>query len=149
MKRSSIFLAIALILSGCSQPTTNREQGALTGGLLGGLLGTQFGSGSGKTAAIVGGAAIGAMIGSNIGEKLDEANRHQLSKALATLPAKHSHSWVDHHTGYQYTVTPMKSFHRGATLCRRYRVSVIVNGRVRHASGRACQHSQHDWHIVE
>lgn len=148
-KLTLLTTALSLLVSGCSKPMTNREQGALTGGLLGGLLGTQIGSGSGKNAAIIGGSVVGAMIGANMADRLDETNRHQLSKALTTLPANRSHSWVDHSTGYQYTITPIKSFHRGATLCRRYRVSVIINGRVRHAVGRACQHNTHDWYIVE
>lgn len=149
MKKLSCLLAIAVVISGCSQPTSNSERGALTGGLLGGLLGTQIGSGSGRSAAIIGGSVIGSMIGANMGEKLDEANRHQLSKALTSLPVNHSHSWVDHASGYQYTITPIKSFHRGASLCRRYRVSVIINGTVKHAIGRACQHNTHDWYVVD
>jgi len=148
-KLTLVTITLSLLVAGCSKPMTNREQGALTGGLLGGLLGTQIGSGSGKNAAIIGGSVVGAMIGANMADRLDETNQHQLSKALTTLPANRSHSWVDHATGYQYTITPIKSFHRGATLCRRYRVSVTINGHVRHAVGRACQRNTHDWYIVE
>ena len=149
MKKLSGALALAMLLTSCSQPMTNRERGAVTGGILGGLLGTQIGSGSGRTAAILGGSVIGAMVGASMADSLDENNRHELSRALATLPAHRSHSWVDHSSGYHYTITPIKSFHRGATLCRRYNASVIINGQVRHAVGRACQHSTNNWYIVD
>jgi len=149
MRKLAGILAATLLLASCSQPMTNREQGAVTGGILGGLLGTQVGSGSGRTAAIFGGSIIGAMVGASMSDNLDEANKHQMSQALSTLPANRSHSWVDHSSGYHYTITPVKTFHRGATLCRRYRVSVMINGRVRHAVGRACQHSTNNWYIVD
>lgn len=149
LKKISLAMAAIISLTACNQQMSNKEQGAITGGLLGGLLGTQIGKGSGRTAGFIGGTIIGAMIGSNVGERIDEANRKELSKALATLPVNRSHSWIDARYGYQYSVTPIKSFHRGATLCRRYRVSVLINGQVRTAVGRACQHNTNDWHIVD
>lgn len=70
-------LAVALALSACSQPLSNREQGALIGGGAGAAGGALIGgiTGAPGTGALVGGAA-GAIGGALAGDEKDRRRRN-------------------------------------------------------------------------
>lgn len=69
-------LALTLTLGACSQPLSNREQGALIGGGVGAAGGALIGSAAGApgTGALIGGAA-GAVGGALVGDERDRRNR--------------------------------------------------------------------------
>ena len=141
-------IGVVLGLSGCGQPVSNQQVGAVTGGILGGMVGSRL-SDSNKTATTIGGALLGSMVGAQIGRDADIQQQQAFSHALGTLRLNHTQSWQDHHTGYQYTITPTRTFHRGKRLCRRYKTSILIDGKLRHAEGRACRDAHGIWHIVD
>ena len=136
-------------LIGCANMGSNQQVGSVTGGIVGGLLGSNIGGGHGRTAAIIGGSIIGSMIGGNVGESMDQANRIKVAHALETTRLNHSRSWVDAHTGYRYTVVPIKTYHAHGRLCRHYKTSILVNGNLETAKGKACKDEHGDWVIVK
>ena len=139
---------IAMVgLNGCANMGENQQAGSLTGGIIGGLLGSGMGSRSGRTAAIIGGSVVGSMIGNNIGYEMDQANRIRVARALETTRLNHSRSWVDSHTGYKYTVKPTRTFHQGGSVCREYDTSIIIDGQLQQAKGRACRDANENWVI--
>ena len=140
-------LFIGLQLIGCSNLGQNQQVGSITGGVVGGLLGSQIGGGSGRTAAIIGGSIIGSMIGGNVGYEMDQANRMRVAHALENTRLHHSRTWVDDNTGYRYTVVPNKTYHSHGNLCRSYTTSILVNGEVKQAKGKACRNKSGDWII--
>ncbi len=147
--RPTAVLAITVLgLVGCGQPMTNQQMGTVTGGVIGGVIGSRL-SDSNKTATTIGGALIGSMVGAHIGRQADIEAQQEFSHALGTLPLKHTQSWRDQGTGYQYTITPTRTFHRGKHLCRRYKTSVLIDGKLTHAEGRACRDANGVWHIVD
>ena len=66
MRKITLVLLSALILSGCSTIDSNQvtDNGAVTGGILGGLLGGGLGTAIGST---MGHAGTGALIGAGVG----------------------------------------------------------------------------------
>lgn len=144
-----VFLGFTLLLqcSGCANLGDQQQTGALTGGILGGLLGSQLGHGHGRTAAVIGGSVVGSLIGSSLGKDMDEMNRMRFARALETTPVHHTRSWEDRRTGYHYTVQPLKTYHKKGRLCRRYSSSVLIDGRLQTAKGRACRNAHGHWVI--
>jgi len=71
-------LAIAFTLGACSQPLSNREQGALIGGGAGAAGGALIGgiTGAPGTGALIGGAA-GAVGGAFVGDEKDRRERNR------------------------------------------------------------------------
>jgi outer membrane protein with glycine zipper len=69
-------LALAFTLGACSQPLSNREQGALIGGGAGAAGGALIGgiTGAPGTGALIGGAA-GAVGGAFVGDEKDRRER--------------------------------------------------------------------------
>ena len=145
---TAVWCLVTFGLVGCGQPLSNQQVGSVTGGVIGGMIGSRL-SNSNKTATTIGGALIGSMVGAHIGRQADIEAQQEFSHALGTLPLKHTQSWRDQSTGYQYTITPTRTFHRGKRLCRRYKTSVLIDGKLTHAEGRACRDTNGVWHIVD
>jgi hypothetical protein len=72
LRSSAAVFTCLLVLGGCSQPLSNREQGALIGGGAGAAGGALVGgiTGAPGTGALVGGAA-GALGGALVGDQKD------------------------------------------------------------------------------
>ena len=95
----------------------------------------------------MGGAVLGSLIGSSLGKNADDLNQMRLSRALDTTPLHHTRSWVDPNTGYQYTVRPMRRYHHHGHVCRRYKTSVMIDGRLQTATGQACRDARGHWQV--
>lgn len=145
----SVFLGSGL--SGCAQ-MTKQDTGALTGGLVGGLVGSRFGSGSGQLFATLGGAAVGAYLGNSIGKMMDDVDRLKMSKALEQTQTGQSTAWKNPDTGYQYRVTPTKTYTykgRGSSQpCREYTTTVTIGGKKQIMYGKACRKADGSWKQV-
>ncbi|MBM93767.1 MAG: hypothetical protein CMF51_03355 [Legionellales bacterium] len=149
MKLSKMMLSALLVfqLSGCANLGDQQQSGAIVGGVLGGLLGSQFGKGSGRTAMAIGGSVVGGLIGTSLGKDMDEMNRMRFARALETTPLERTRSWVDTRTQYRYSVKPLKTYHHQQRLCRKYQSSVLIEGRLHTAQGRACRNAAGHWVI--
>jgi surface antigen len=146
-------LAMLIVLpamTGC-ETTTHAQQGEVIGGVLGGVLGSQVGEGSGQTAAIIIGTMAGAMIGRQVGQTMDDVDRMKTAQALNNNRTGQPTTWTNPDTGYEYTVTPTRTFEEppGAP-CREFQLDATVGGEPgQEVYGTACLQPDGSWKIVQ
>lgn len=137
----------ACFLIGCAT-TTHEQQGEVIGGVIGGILGSQVGDGSGQTAAIIIGTIVGSMIGRHVGESMDDTDRMMTARALNDNRTNQSATWVNPDTGYQYTVTPTRTYEESSGPCREFRLDATVGGQTdQDVYGTACLQADGSWLI--
>jgi surface antigen len=137
-------------MTGC-ETTTHAQQGEVIGGVLGGVLGSQVGEGSGQTAAIIIGTMAGAMIGRQVGQTMDDVDRMKTAQALNNNRTGQPTTWTNPDTGYEYTVTPTRTFEEppGAP-CREFQLDATVGGEPgQEVYGTACLQPDGSWKIVQ
>jgi surface antigen len=140
-------MASILLLASC-ETMTHGDQGEIIGGVVGGVLGSQIGDGSGRTAAIIIGTLAGAMIGRQIGENMDEVDRMKTARALNDSKTGTSTTWVNPDTGYEYTVTPTRTYEASGGPCREFRLDAEVgNSPNEEVYGNACLQADGSWLI--
>lgn len=139
-------LGLSLSLSGCGE-NPNAKGGTLIGAVAGGLIGSRFGSGGGQAAAIIAGAAVGGYVGNRIGTYMDRQDQINYQNAVSNTPVGSEANWTNQRTHATYTVRPIKQYHSSGRICRRYKTSVVINGKLRTAYGRACKDAQGRWRI--
>ena len=137
----------APLLPGC-ETTTHAQQGEVIGGVVGGVLGAQVGEGSGKTAAIIIGTLAGSMIGRHIGESMDETDRMKTANSLNNARTGQPTTWVNPDTGYEYTMTPTKTYDAGTGPCREYTMDATIGGQTEQIYGTACRQPDGAWKVV-
>lgn len=138
-------LLSAFLFNAC-ETTTHAQQGEVMGGVLGGVLGAQVGEGRGRTAAIIVGTIAGAMIGRHIGESMDDTDRIKTATALNDSRTGQATSWVNPDTGYQYTVTPTRTFETSSGPCREFQLDATVGGKTNEdLYGTACLQADGSW----
>ena len=142
MRRVCWVIIASFLLSACDQ-LSNQEIGRLSGTVIGAVMGSTVGKGSGRAAAVVGGALIGGQIGEQLGIELDEANSLRMMHALDHTPLQQSHSWSTQ--GTYYTLTPKSESHQAGRVCRRYSMSVLMEGELKTVQGRACKDASGHW----
>ncbi len=140
----STFISLAL-LTGCDTAPSKRDTGAVIGGVAGGVLGSQVGGGKGRTAAIIGGTLLGAMIGGNIGQQMDENDRYRAQQTLETMPDNRTTAWRNPNTGYEYAVTPTRTYESSGTHCREYATEALIGGKRETVYGTACRQPDGTW----
>lgn len=148
VNRSQLLLvaSVALILFAGCETMTQAEQGEVIGGVIGGVVGAQIGDGSGQTAAIIIGTLAGAMIGRHLGETMDDVDRMRTARTLNDSRTGQSTSWVNPDTGYEYTVTPTKTFERSGGPCREFSLNATVGGQPdQELFGTACLQADGSW----
>ena len=140
-------LASIVLLASC-ETMTHGDEGEIIGGVVGGVLGSQIGDGSGRTAAIIIGTLAGAMIGRQIGENMDEVDRMKTARALNDSKTGMSTTWVNPDTGYEYTVTPTRTYEAAGGPCREFRLDAEVgNSPNEEVYGNACLQADGSWLI--
>jgi surface antigen len=118
------------------------------GGVLGGVLGSQVGKGTGRTAAIIAGTLIGAAIGGNVGRSMDDTDRLKTAQTLETVRTGVPSTWQNPDTGYQYAVTPTRTYETAGTPCREYMIDAIIGGKREKVYGTACRQADGSWKVV-
>ena len=137
----------APLLPSC-ETTTHAQQGEVIGGVVGGVLGSQVGEGSGKTAAIIIGTLAGSMIGRHIGESMDETDRMKTANSLNNARTGQPTTWVNPDTGYEYTVTPTRTYEDAGGPCREFQLDATVGDEPnQEVHGTACLQSDGSWLI--
>ena len=140
-------LASVGLLASC-ETMTHGDQGEIIGGVVGGVLGSQVGDGSGRTAAIIIGTLAGAMIGRQIGENMDDVDRMKTAQALNDSRTGTSTTWVNPDTGYEYTVTPTRTYEASGGPCREFRLDAEVGSSPNEeVYGTACLQADGSWLI--
>jgi surface antigen len=144
---TSLVLIATVAAAGCATPPTNEQAGTVVGGVLGGALGSQVGGGTGRTVAIVAGTLIGAMIGSQVGRHMDDTDRMRAAQALEYNQTNQPSSWRNPDSGYEYTVTPTRSYESADGPCREYTTEAIIDGRPETVYGTACREPDGSWRV--
>ncbi len=148
--RFYLVLASATILTlsaGC-ETMSQAEQGEVIGGVIGGVVGAQVGDGSGQTAAIIIGTLAGAMIGRHLGESMDDVDRMKTARTLNESRTGQSTTWVNPDTGYEYTVTPTRTYDQSGGPCREFSLDATVGGQPdQEVFGNACLQADGSWLI--
>ena len=144
-----LLLAGAITLAIGTTACTNEQTGQVVGGILGGLAGSQVGSGSGQNVATAVGAIAGVMIGGSVGRSMDETDRLKASHSLEYNRTHESTHWRNPDSGYEYTMTPTRTWQSGnGQYCREYTTDVVVGGRRESAYGTACRQPDGSWKVV-
>lgn len=144
------YLAIALLagiiaLAGCANQGTQEQTGMIVGGALGGLLGSQVGRGHGRIAATIIGTLAGAAIGGSIGRSMDDTDRLKTAATLEDVRTGVPSTWRNPDTGYEYTVTPTKTYESASGPCREYTVDAVIGGKKEKVYGTACRQPDGSW----
>lgn len=147
-------LAGVLAVTGCVQDPDHPKQqaGTVIGGVAGALLGSQFGGGTGRLVGVGVGAVLGALVGSEIGKSMDQSDRdhYQLAaQRAASAPINQPIQWNNPDNGHSGTVTAINDGRdQAGEYCRKYRSTVVIDGRSQDAYGTACQQPDGTWKIV-
>ena len=136
MKKISCILLASLAIAGC----TDQQVGTVAGSVVGGVIGKELG-GRNNTAAIIAGSIIGGHIGGQIGKSMGNHSRQNMANTLESGRSNNRSTWVDPDTGYTYSMVPKKSYHSNHKVCRRFTMSVNMNGRYENTHGVACRHN--------
>ena len=150
-KRSGLvlFAMTLLVAGGCETTPTKQDQGVVIGAIVGGILGHQVGGGSGQTVATIVGTVAGAAIGGSIGRSMDETDRLKTAHALETVRTDVPTQWVNPDTGYEYTVTPTRTYDEGTGPCREYTVDAVIGGETQQIYGTACRQADGSWKVID
>lgn len=141
-----LIVTTCTVLSGCGEHG-NEIGGTLIGAGAGGLLGSRFGHGSGKVLAGLAGAAIGGFVGNRVGNYMDRQDQMYYRRAITQTPMGDEATWHNRKTDATYTVRPVKQYRKDGRVCRRYRTTILINGKKEMAYGVACKDSQGRWRI--
>ncbi len=134
-----------VLLIGC-ETMTHGEEGAVIGSVVGGVVGAQVGDGSGQTAAIILGTIAGSMIGRHIGESMDDTDRMMTARTLNDNRTNESATWINPDTGYEYAVTPTKTYDQSGRPCREFALNATVGGQENQdVYGTACLQADGSW----
>lgn len=140
----------ALTLSGCADYGQREQTGMVIGGALGGLLGSQAVNtrhDQWRTAAIIVGSLAGAAIGGSIGRSMDDVDRMKTGQTLEAVRTGVTSRWRNPDTGYQYSVTPTKTFETAAGPCREYTINALIGGKQEVVYGTACRQADGSWKV--
>jgi surface antigen len=143
-----LVLTAAAFLAACSTAPSKQDQGVLIGAIAGGILGHQVGGGSGQVLATMFGTVAGAMIGGSIGRSMDETDQMKAAMALENVQTGVQTSWVNPDTGYEYVMTPTRTYDSGTGPCREYTMDAIIGGRTEQIYGTACRQPDGSWQVV-
>lgn len=147
-KLKPLVLFLALGVAGCQTVPSQQDQGMIIGAIAGGVLGSQVGGGSGRVLATIVGTAAGAAIGGSIGRHMDDMDRMHSSATLETVQTGVSSSWVNPDTGYEYVMTPTRTYDSGTGPCREYTLDASIGGNTEQIYGTACRQADGSWLIV-
>ena len=145
--RTTVVSFLIISLFACA--TTREEAGALSGAAVGAVVGSTVGKGSGRALAIWLGAVVGAQIGSTIGRYMDDQDRMRTAQILETNRTTVASSWHNPDTGYDYTVTPTKTYETGQGPCREFTVDAMIGGKVQQVYGTACRQADGSWKVIK
>lgn len=150
-KLSACLLGAAVTLlsvTGC-ETTTRQDQGAVIGGVVGAAVGSTVGGGHGREAAMIVGAITGTMVGSTIGQYMDRQDRTYVASTLEYNRVGETTAWRNPDTGYNYDVTPTRTYASAEGPCREFTMDGYVGGKKEQVYGTACRQPDGSWRIVK
>lgn len=141
---SSFFiLVISSTLAGCatqadtSFDAANRAQGGLIGSAT---------SAPKSWSGVLGSELVGGLVGNQIGQYMDKDDAQRAEIIYTSAQGKGR--WVNHETGYLYTIKPVKEFKKAGLSCRVYKTRAIIGDRRRTVYGTACKQINGHWQLA-
>lgn len=107
---------------------------------------SRFGGGPPAGGMLTGSIADSAL-GSVAARAMDDSDRRRAAAILESLPDGQSSVWRNHETGDRFVFTPLRSFARGGTRCRDFRLEVTVGARFDGIGASACLQADGDWRM--
>ena len=145
----AMIVAGVFVVSGCATTGPSEGAGMVIGGIIGGVLGHQVGDGSGQAVATVVGTLIGASVGGAVGRSMDEVDRMRMNASLETVRTGVTTTWSNPDSGYDYAVTPTRTWETDEGPCREYTMEAEIGGRTEQIYGTACRQPDGSWRIVD
>jgi surface antigen len=137
-------LLASFLLSSCMMANKG-QTGAAGGAALGALGGQAIGN---NTESTLLGAAIGGVLGYIIGNEMDKYDRQMLNRAYESTPVGETTSWVNPDHGYQYQVTPKKTYQGPNNQpCREAEIIAFIDGRRESTYTTACRDMNGRWQL--
>jgi surface antigen len=141
---SSFFtLVVSSILVGCSTQadttfdSANRAQGGLIGAAT---------SAPKSWSGVLGSELVGGLVGNQLGQYMDKDDAQRAE--IIYTSAKGKGRWVNHETGYIYTIKPVKEFKKAGLSCRVYKTRASIGDRRRTVYGTACKQINGHWQLA-
>ena len=144
----SSILSVSLITA-CATGGPQEQSGSVVGGVVGAAVGSTIGKGDGRTAAIILGTLTGSMIGANVGRYMDQQDRVHTAETLEYNRTGQTSEWKNPDTGYDYSVTPTRTYESAQGPCREFTMDAMVGGRMQQVYGTACRQADGSWKIVK
>lgn len=131
---------------GISSGQCNRAAvGTVVGGIVGGVIGHNLLHTRDKNLATVAGVLIGAVVGNRIGRNMDNADVNCTNQILERAPDGQVVRWKNPDSGYQYSITPYKTYKRAdGRYCRDY-IAVVRRDKVSKYREVACRTEKGIW----
>lgn len=156
----SLVLAVVLAATGCATQGPREQSGMVIGAVAGGLLGAAISDGTHhhgryyyhdgdgvSAAAVLIGALAGAAIGGSIGRYMDETDRLYAGNALENVRTGVPSTWRNPDTGYEYEITPTRTYDTASGPCREYTLEAMIGGKAETVYGTACRQPDGSWEI--
>lgn len=131
---------------GISSGRCNRQVvGTVVGGIVGGVIGHNVIHSRDKNLGTAAGVIIGAIVGNQIGRNMDNADANCTNQVLERASDGQVVRWKNPDTGYQYAVTPYKTYQReDGRYCRDY-TTVVKSSKTSQYRQTACRSDQGVW----
>lgn len=152
-------LSLSLLTAACSGTEGEKQTAQVFGGvfglILGHMVGNTVGSGSGQQVAQGVGAIIGVFVGRELAKRLTESDVDLFGDAvddsLENDETGGQTGWENPDSGNSGTVSPTSDTYETVAnaQCRDFESTIVVDGEVETANGRACRQDDGYWQIVQ
>ena len=89
----------------------------------------------------------GAAIGGSVGRSMDETDRLKAASTLETVRTGVPSEWTNPDTGYEYTMTPTRTYQTSEGPCREYTMDATIGGNTEQIHGTACRQADGSWKV--
>ena len=154
-----VVLVLSLMTSACASTEGEKQLTEVAGGIigfvLGHLVGSTIGSGSGQQVAQGIGSLTSALIGRHIAQRLNEGDLdlfdETVDESMEDNATGESSTWDNPDSGNAGSITPTSDSYETVenTQCREFESTIVVEGEVETANGRACRQDDGSWKIVQ
>jgi surface antigen len=147
MKRSALFVAVSLAISGCASLNGENGTGSPGGSATASAAGSRGGTDGRLAGSIVeamGGGLIGS-IGSNLADRDRRRGLEAEYRALEHTPSGQPVIWRSADSRRYGEVIAAAPYRVGSQDCRQYKHTVHVGDQSKEARGTACRNSNGSW----
>jgi surface antigen len=71
------------------------------------------------------------------------------AQTLETVRTGVPSTWQNPDSGYQYEVTPTRTYETAGTPCREYTVDAVIGGKREQVYGTACRQADGSWKVMQ